>query len=609
MIAFLRTATARHCPTVLLVALLILLPAAAQEPPRRLNNLVTELVHREASPLDGETSISFTNPRDGWVHLAVEVPGADGTLSVELAGAPILQLGPASRSGETMRNLGAGEHVVTLRSEGIDRLQALSIRTMPETHFVRYPQEPRFPELGRFDWKWLQENVLSSVNTLVGFPGDIDPAIIDAWTGSGRKLISYGHLPKDEGLTAEMAFDFWHQNPGFQDPRLHGLIADEFKGRQDPKYPAWTDGMRLLGEAEKGSGQAFYAYCGGPGMYSRPETRALVNTVFDAGFYMAWERYHHEMPTEAEARVFMDQLLGQEMAKWKKTFPGCEKQMVLVLGLFATGPDLDVRPDVNYKVWMDMQMQYLATHPAFDGLFGVHWWFSGYATEELLRWESALYRHYCIEGNTELLSRKYGWTYALDHIQNPDFFEETAGWDLHAAAPDSLRAGYLERYAIVQGRYWQRAGEPDEPAGNTYLWMKRQASKPNRVTQEIKGLVPGSTYSLKAITADYQDVIHGRSVEGTHTLMLNIDGAEILPEGCYSGKQVRGGSHGELPSPQGGPWFNHHRVMFRATAPTATLAISDWASADKPGGPEGQELMVNYLQLEPWLEGEGTAAH
>jgi hypothetical protein len=38
--------------------------------------------------------------------------------------------------------------------------------------------------------------------------------------------------------------------------------------------------------------------------------------------------------------------------------------------------------------------------------------------------------------------------------------------------------------------------------------------------------------------------------------------------------------------------------MFRATGPTAMLTISDWASADKPGGPEAQELMVNYLQLE-----------
>ena len=601
--------THRPCPPIFLrrsaaalLALLPLFPAAAQEPPKRLNNLVTELVRLESLPRAAMVSVPFTNPRNGWVHIAVEAPGTAGAVTVELAGNPILLIDTPTRSAETMRNLGAGQHTLTLRGEGIDLLKSIAIRTMPETHFVRYPQEPRFPEQGSFDWPWLKANVLSSVNTLVGFPANIDPAIIDEWTGGGRKLISYGHLPHDEGLTGGMAFDFWHQDPGFQDPRVSGLIADEFKGRQDPLYPAWIEGMRLLGAAEKGTGRAFYAYCGGPGMYSRPETRALVRTVFDANFYMAWERYHHEMPTEVEARALMDQLLGQEIVKWKKTFPECQRQMVLVLGLFATGPDLDVRPDVNYKVWMDLQMQYLATHPEFDGLYGVHWWFSGYANEELLRWESALYRHYCIEGKTELLSKSQGWTYALDHLQNPDFFEEAAGWTLEAAAPDSLSTGYLERYAIVQNRYWQRAGEPDEPAGNTYLWMKRQEAKPNRVSQEIKHLVPGKCYTLKAISADYQDITQGRSVEGSHALSLNIEGAEILPEGSYAGKKVRGGSHAQLPFPDGAPWFNHHQVMFRATAPTATLTISDWTNPDTPGGPAGQELMVNYLQLEPYFE-------
>ncbi len=98
-------------------------------------------------------------------------------------------------------------------------------------------------------------------------------------------------------------------------------------------------------------------------------------------------------------------------------------------------------------------------------------------------------------------------------------------------------------------------------------------------------------------------------MEGAHALTLTLEGAETLPGGCYSGKLVRDGSHGELPFPQGGPWFNHHRVMFRATAPTATLTISDWASTDKPGGPDGQERMVNYLQLKPWLEGKAAASH
>nr|HPO09510.1 hypothetical protein [bacterium] len=396
-------------------------------------------------------------------------------------------------------------------------------------------------------------------------------------------------------------FDYWYKNPGFQDPRLSGLIADEFQGRQHPLYPAWIEGMRLLGEKALGTGQAFYAYCGGPGMYSRPETRQLVRTVFDAGFYMAWERYHHEMPTLPEAETFMEGLLGKEMAKWRATFPGCEKQMVLVLGIFATGPDLDVQPEVNYKVWMDMQMQYLATHAEFDGLFGVHWWYSGAASEEILRWESVLYRHYCIEGATDLLSSRFGWTYMLPHIQNPDFFHELDGWQSEPASTDSIKAGYLERYAQIENRYWHRGEYPDEPAGNTYLWTKRQTERPNIVSQEVQQLVPGNVYTVQLITADYQDVIHGRSEKKQHAVSLVVEGAEIIPQGGYHSIPVSSSwSHPQLPFENGPAWFNHHRVMFKATGETARLVISDWASPNDPGGEIGQEILYNYVQLQPY---------
>ena len=59
------------------------------------------------------------------------------------------------------------------------------------------------------------------------------------------------------------------------------------------------------------------------------------------------------------------------------------------------------------------------------------------------------------------------------------------------AAPGSLKAGYLERYARMQNRYWQRNTEPDEPTGNALLWTKRQANRPNKVSQTVKDLVPG----------------------------------------------------------------------------------------------------------------------
>ncbi len=594
---------------VLAVSVLGLSFSVFAEGGHRLNNLVVELCHMDSMPVDSTQAITFFNPRDGWIYSAFDAE-TPSTQFVELINAdtpePVVFLrkdaGTPGRV-EAMRLFTKGEHRLRFRGEGVSHVQALTIRTMPETHYVRYPDQPKYPQLGNFDWPWLKKHVLSSVNTVVGFPSPKISPEIDEWIALGRKFISYGSLPHDEGLTGPMAFDSWYKNPGFQDPRISGMIADEFNGRQHPFYPAWTEGMRLLGEKTKGTGKQFYAYCGGPGMYSRPEARKLVHTVFDSGFYIAWERYHHEMPTLGEAKELMDKLLGKEMTRWQAEFPQCQRQMVMVLGLFATGPDLDVQPQVNYKVWMDMQMQYLATNPLYDGLYGVHWWYAGASSEEILRWESALYRHYCIEGRTDLLSESRGWTYALDHVQNPDFSKTLEPWEVQPAASDTMQSRYLERYAQVENRYWHRGEYPDDPAGNTYLWTKRQADKPNQAVQTIRNLVPDKLYTVQMITSDYQDIIQGKSEQKQHAVSLVVDGAEILPEGGYqSVAQSSPWSHEQLPFKNGPAWFNHHRVMFRAKSPTARLTISDWAGAGNPGGPVGQELMFNYIQVQPYYE-------
>ena len=594
---------------IVLAALGGVLAPAQQPPGMRLNNFVTELLRVEAVSVAEASGFRVLNPRNGWVFISLRADARAGE-KVELLHpvqgvlfAITPQQGPAA---ETMRLWPAGEHVLQVRGAGVKTAGPLVVRAVPETQFVRYPQEARFRELGEFSWGWLKSNVLSSVNTVAGFPDRRIDAEIDEWIQSGRKFISYGSLPRETNLTGPGAFEYWFRNPGFQDPRLAGMIADEFAGRQHPLYPAWIEGMRMLGEKMKASGKAFYAYTGGPGMHSRPESRELVRTVIDAGFYMAWERYHHEMPTEEEGRKYMARILGDEIVKWRAAFPGLLSHLVMVLGIFMSGPDLNVQPDVNYKVWMDMQMQYLATHPQFDGLFGVQWWYSGAATEEILRWQSALYRHYCIQGHTDLLSRRYGWTYKLDHISNPDFMDDLDGWVAEPAAAGSLKTGYLERYARAQNRYWQRGAEPDEPSGNAFLWTKRQAGRPNKVSQQVKNLIPGRLYSAQMITADYQDIKNGRSVEKQHAVSLSIEGAQTVPELSYRSIPVSNAyTHPQLPFPSGAVWFNHHRVVFRATHPAAKLTILDWASDQTAGGPEGQELMFNYIQLEPYFETSG----
>ncbi len=47
--------------------------------------------------------------------------------------------------------------------------------------------------------------------------------------------------------------------------------------------------------------------------------------------------------------------------------------------------------------------------------------------------------------------------------------------------------------------------------------------------------------------------------------------------------------------------MNYHWRVFRAKSATARLTVSDWKSAAEAGGPIGQELIFNFLELQPYL--------
>ena len=46
--------------------------------------------------------------------------------------------------------------------------------------------------------------------------------------------------------------------------------------------------------------------------------------------------------------------------------------------------------------------------------------------------------------------------------------------------------------------------------------------------------------------------------------------------------------------------FTWHFTVFRATADSAGLTISDWREAAAAGGPAGQELLYDFVQVQPY---------
>jgi hypothetical protein len=48
--------------------------------------------------------------------------------------------------------------------------------------------------------------------------------------------------------------------------------------------------------------------------------------------------------------------------------------------------------------------------------------------------------------------------------------------------------------------------------------------------------------------------------------------------------------------------MTYHWLRFRAQGPTATLRLSDWVTPSEPGGPVGQRMMVNFVEVQPVLD-------
>jgi len=248
-------------------------------------------------------------------------------------------------------------------------------------------------------------------------------------------------------------------------------------------------------------------------------------------------------------------------------------------------------PQADFRVNLDMQMQVLATDPAFFGLWGVQPYRSNYVDEEILNCMGMLFRHYGIEGKT---GRMLSDPYDLKHVADPDFQDGLARWQVTAAEPGTVNAAKFAGYGNLQSRY------PNSDIGDTFAVLTRSAKTPNLLRQAVQGLTPGRLYSLRLITGDYADLQAGKSRKDQQVLAITLDGVEVQPGGF---SHPFPSYYGPKPFSDKIPfWMTYHWLRFRATGPTATLSLSDWAKPGEPGGPVGQQTMVNFVQVQPVLE-------
>ena len=551
---------------------------------KRLNNLVTELLNVKDLSAQKRNRFSFTNPRKGWVFISTTATLEDGAnlwVLLDAAGKDnYLQryTKPRNKPRESMRFLPAGEHGLTIQTEGNAALDTLIVRAIPQIIHCTFDG----------NWDFLEHDVLDNVNVMAG-SGEYSryERIVERWKSRGKKWIAgCSGLAYFRNWDAEKSYKYWAGQPGFSHPRLDGIIVDEFGSKPLDHYPASVESIRRLHRNEAFKDKQFIPYI------CRVH-KAFVKPMIELGYPYAWEHYLREMATRADGLRFLKTHFADTTASLEEQMPGFARNLIVCFGYLSRPPQsLDCNPSVNFLVWMDMQFSVLANHPAFDGVFGVMEYLTGYADEEALRWAGRLYRHYCIEGKRARLSTD---PYLLSHIRNPDFEEGARGWTVSPAAPRSIAVKSDYSLGYLQGRYYYKIG-------NSFLWTKRSVARPNVFSQEITDLQPGRQYSLKMFTADYGDYTTDKPVqEGPHAVSIRFQNVDILAEKCFQRGYLNIHKRLGRDAPQHKVRFNYHRQVFRAKGKTARVTISDWADQKDPGGPAGQELMFNFIEVQPYL--------
>jgi len=555
-----------------------------------LNNLVTELLNVRPPALDAGGDFAFTRPQEGWVFIASTAQTAGGTSVTLTLDGQTLHVHQAPGTLESMRFVSKGPHQLSTKPAGSGKLEHLVVRAVPELVYSKFGADPHVREYGKYDWEFLKKHVLPNINVMVGSGGADQKPHVQEWkVQGGRWMVECGvpALAEKESVTADQAAAYWSEHVGMTDRLLDGVIADEFFGTNSLKYAAWTEAVRRILSSDRFKGKRFYPYC--TPMYGAKASREFIQTVIDAGNAFAYERYLPEQRTEATARAHLDWELRRTIAEWRNAQPGAERRMIVCMGTFSQPPEsLDVNPATNHKVYLDMQLNLLANDPACVGLYGVMTYLSSYTDEETVRWMGRLFRHYAIEGHTQPLTND---PYVLPHVRNPDFEDGLSGWTVEAAEPTSVSTRTHEGFSWLQGRY------PRTKQGNTVLWTKRSGQRPNRIAQSIRALTPGRLYSLRMYSGDFCDL----SVQQKHAVRIALSDVDLLPGQSFQHVFANCYSHHWGPfNDRNKAWMNYHWIVFRAKRTEAKLEISDWSSDREPGGPIGQELMMNFVQVQPY---------
>ncbi len=549
---------------------------------RQLNNLVAELLSQPLKADAATQSFTFVNPRDGWVFVAFNAGTPASDLVVKIDDRDTVITAATDRL-EAFRELPMGEHRVTVSGSSADA--RLVVRSIPE--IFDYPPcvNSFVNENGSYGWDFMKKHVLYAVTTLNGgaLPGD---ALSESKALGLKWLANFG---VDSPGDPDEVRNRMEKHPGMTQPQYDGFTADElFFARAN--IGNYTEALRRLRNPQN---RLVYTWIVGKPSISSLHTDFMSTALNASGGRgrLLFEAYCHPQENEQAAAAYLDNMVGETMRRFNTFLPNAAAGTGIIFGNFNQIPiiSLEHNPAVDFKYFLDMQVNLIANSPDFKDLATTGYWGTYYGDEELARWSFQLMRHYAVEGNKDMLSARYGFKYNPGFLVNGDFADGLTGWTVSPAAEASVRTDVIAGYGKNSQGRWGGGS-----AGDTVCIMTRGAEKSNRIGQTVQGLEVGKAYSLQFVTADFTDVTGKTYNPRRYGIRAELEGAEILPDKSFVHIDRR--NSGRYKENNNVAKINLNRIIFRAKSAVQVIAFTDEEALP------GEQLMINFVQLKPYLE-------